>query len=360
MKSIHDPTQIGRIELRNRIVRSATAEMKSDGEGRLTEGYLPIFDSLAKGGVGLIITGMMGVNEKAKFGQGTANACYDGFVQDLHKIAERVHALDGRVMVQLVHSGAKAMLKEEEGQPLGPSDMTLAPARPARAMTKAEIADLAEDFAEAAVRCKEAGVDGVQIHGAHGYLISQFLSPSTNKRTDEYGGEIANRGRIAIEILEAMRRKTGDDFPLWIKINCKDLVEESITLEECVWLCGELEKRGLDAIELSAGMGYGRDSSPSKRIANEDEEGSFAPEALILADKVGIPVISTGGFRTPAVIEQWLNKGGITGIGLSRPLICEPNLVNRWKAGDPGKTQCISCSRCYRPKNGYGCQVSST
>ena len=158
-------------------------------------------------------------------------------------------------------------------------------------------------------------------------------------------------------MLGAMRRKAGEDFPLWIKINCKDLVEESITMEECLWLCAEMEGLGLAAIELSAGMGYGRSSSPSKTIADESEEGSFAAEALALADAVRIPVISTGGFRTPDVMERWLNAGHIAAIGLSRPLICEPGLVKRWASGDRQKARCISCSKCYRPKDGYGCQV---
>jgi len=356
MKSIFDPINIGTIEVKNRIVRSATAEMKSDAEGRLTDGYAPIFESLAKGGVGVIITGMFGVDEYSGFGARTPNTYNEAFVSDFRKFADLVHAYGCKIIVQLVHSGAKAV--PDGGRlPYGPSDITLPRAKPAKAMTKQDIADLVESFAIAAVRCKEAGADGVQIHGAHGYLISQFLSPSTNKRTDEYGGAIENRGRILLEMLDAIREEAGNDFPVWIKINCKDLVEESITMEECIWLCAEMEKRGLDAIELSAGMGYGRDTSPSQRIVDENDEGSFAPEALELADRVGIPVISTGGYRTPDVIERWLNKGKIEAIGLSRPLICEPDLVNRWEEGSREKARCISCSGCYRPKNGYGCQA---
>jgi 2,4-dienoyl-CoA reductase-like NADH-dependent reductase (Old Yellow Enzyme family) len=357
MKSIFDPVNIGNLELKNRIVRSATAEMKADAEGALTDGYVPVFEGLAKGGVGAIITGMFGVDEYSGFGPGTPNTYHAGFVQGFRQFADLVHSYGCRIIIQLVHVGAKGMFPEEGKQPLGPSDLSIPRAKPARAMTREEIAALAASFAEAASRCKEAGADGVQIHAAHGYLISQFLSPSTNKRTDEYGGAIENRGRILLEILDAMRASTGGDFPIWVKINCKDLVEESVTMDECVWLCKELEKRGLDAIELSAGMGYDRNTSPSKRIKGEEDEGSFAPEALALAEEAGIPVISTGGFRTPDVIEMWLNKGNIAAIGLSRPLICEPGLVSRWEAGDREKARCISCSRCYRFTKGYGCQV---
>jgi len=259
--------------------------------------------------------------------------------------------------VQLVHSGAKATPPDGNGQPLGPSEITLIPDKPARAMTKAEIADLAVSFAKAAARCREAGADGVQIHGAHGYLISQFLSPYCNKRDDEYGGEIANRGRVALELLDAMRLETGGDYPIWIKINSKDLVEESITMQECVWLCKEMERRGLQAIELSAGLGFGRTTSPSKLIASESEEGSFAPEALVMAEQASIPVISVGGFRTPDVMDEWLNKGRLEAIALCRPLICEPDLVKRWREGDRTKARCESCNKCYRLKDGLRCHL---
>lgn len=359
MKGIFDPINISGLGIKNRIVRSATAEMKADKEGRLTDGYIPVFEDLAKGGVGVIITGMFGVDGNSGFGPGTPNTYNDSFTQGFRKCSDLVHGYDCRIIVQLCHTGAKAMMPDGGAQPLGPSDMALPHAKPARAMTKEEIKELTGSFATAASRCKEAGADGIQIHAAHGYLISQFLSPSTNKREDEYGGPIENRGRILLEILGAMREAVGGGFPIWVKINGKDLVEESITPEECAWLCLELEKHGLDAIELSAGMGYDRNSSPSKRIVEESDEGSFAPEALALADKSGIPVISTGGFRTPEVIERWLNQGNIAAIGMSRPLICEPGLVNRWKEGRIEKARCVSCSKCYRPKAGYGCQVFS-
>lgn len=356
MKTIFDPVNLGKISAKNRIVRSATAESYAEGERRLTDANTGIYENLAKGEVGVIITGMFGIDENSGLNPLMPNVHHEGFVPELRKIADLVHSYDCKLVVQLVHSGAKAFIPQGAGLPLGPSDIVLAPDKPARAMTKGEIADLTTAFGKAAVLCQEAGADGAQIHGAHGYLLSQFLSPYFNKRTDEYGGDIANRGRVVLESLEAMIRATGGDYPIWIKINCKDMVEESIAMEECVWLCGELEKGGMQAIELSAGLGFGRSTSPSQAIAGESDEGSFAPEALELAARIGIPVISTGGFRTPEVIEGWLNKGGIAAIGLCRPLICEPDLVKRWLDGDRTKARCISCSGCYRLRGGLACQ----
>ena len=356
LKTIFDPTRFGNIDAKNRIVRSATAESYAEGADRLTGANMRTYEELAKGEVGVIITGMFGVDRKSGVHQRMPNVYDAGFVPEFRKIVNMAHFNNCKIVVQLVHSGAKANMPEGGGQPLGPSAITLTPNNPARAMTRQEIADLIAGFGKAAALCKAAGADGVQIHGAHGYLISQFLSPHCNKRDDEYGGDIANRGRIVLECLGAMRRETGGNYPVWIKINCHDLVEESIAMEECVWLCKELEEGGMQAVELSAGLGLGRSTSPSKVIAEESDEGSFAREALELAERLKIPVISTGGFRTPGVMEQWLNKGDIAGIGLCRPLIREPGLVKRWLEGDRAKSHCISCNRCYRLKDGLKCQ----
>jgi len=359
MKSIFDPVSIGSITAKNRLIRSATAESYAEGGRRLSGVKTRLYEDLAKGGIGVIITGMFGVDRNSGASPTMPKTGDDVFVPAMREIVDLVHSYDCKLVVQLVHSGAKGFPAEVGGQPVGPSDDTLVPDRPARAMTKAEIADLVESFARAAAKCKEAGADGVQIHGAHGYLISQFLSPHCNKRSDEYGGDIANRGRIVLELLEAMRRETGGDYPIWIKINGKDLVENSITMEECIWLCRELESRGLEAIELSAGLGFGRSTSPSKLIESVDDEGSFAPEALTMAEAVSIPVISVGGFKTPDVMDKWLNKGKIEAIALCRPLISEPKLAKRWQDGDREKARCISCNKCYRLKDGLKCHSFS-
>lgn len=356
MKSIFDPTRFGNIDAKNRIIRSATAESYAEGADRLTGANMLTYEELIKGEVGVIITGMFGVEKNSGAHHRMPNIFDAGFVPEFRKIVNMAHVNNCKIVVQLVHCGAKTLMPEGGGQAMAPSDITLTPNNPARAMTKREIADLISDFGKAAALCKAAGADGAQIHGAHGYLISQFLSPFCNKREDEYGGDIANRGRIVLECLGAMRRETGGNYPVWIKINCNDLVEESIAMEECAWLCKELEEGGLQAVELSAGLGLGRSTSPSKLIAEESDEGSFAREALTLADQLMIPVISTGGFRTPEVMDYWLNQGNIAGLGLCRPLIREPGLVRRWLEGDRTKSHCISCNRCYRLKDGLKCQ----
>jgi len=298
----------------------------------------------------------MFVNGKIRLNPVMTNVDHDEFVPGLSKITSKVHEAGGKMVVQIVHVGAKAAHFEVEAQSLSPSGFELVPGKPAKEITRAEIAEVASHFAKAAARCKAGGADGVQILAGHGYLLSQFLSPHFNKRTDEYGGEIANRGRIVIEVYEAMRKEVGPDYPIWIKINSNDLVEKSINMEEFLWLCQELDKKGIDAIEVSAGIGVDRDSSPAKPIKEEADEASYAKATLALAACVKATVIGVGGFRTPSVIDEFLNKGNITAVGLSRPLVREPGLVNRWKGTNKDKATCISCNKCFRPKAGYGCQ----
>jgi 2,4-dienoyl-CoA reductase-like NADH-dependent reductase (Old Yellow Enzyme family) len=213
-----------------------------------------------------------------------------------------------------------------------------------------EIRAVVAAFADAAARCKQAGADAVQIHAAHGFLLSAFLNPYFNKRTDAYGGNIECRARIVLEVYAAVRKAVGNEYPVWIKINCKDLTEPSINPTEFQWVCSELDKRCMDAIEVSGGAMISPQSAPAPLINKEEDEGYFAREALQVAGTVSASVISVCGYRTPDMIETWLNQGKIEAISLCRPLICEPDLVGRWERGDRKKARCVSCSKCFNPE----------
>ncbi|MDR3668515.1 MAG: hypothetical protein P4L35_16855, partial [Ignavibacteriaceae bacterium] len=223
-----------------------------------------------------------------------------------------------------------------------------------KSMTKEEIQSVIHSFALAAERCKEAGADGVQIQGSHGKLLSQFLSPYFNKRNDEYGGDISNRAKIVFEVYAAIREKVGEDYPIWIKINGEDYVDGGFTLEECLWVCCELDKLGINGIEIGGGIGI---PGYSRRMSSSDKEGVFAQNAIQIAEKVNASVISVGCHRTPDMIEEWLNKGKIEAISLCRPLICEPELPSIWEAGNRKKSKCISCNKCFDVGTGFGCKV---
>ena len=347
MKSIFDTVNIGGLTLKNRIVRSATLEGGAE-EGAIIPVLKKIYTELADGGVGLIITGMMGIGDNACLTPHMVKIPKEEFHCAFKEIADAVHGYDCKIVVQISHCGSNAMWIEKGEYPMGPSERekTLS-GKPSKAMTREDIQQAVLDFGKAAERCREAGADGVQIHAAHGYLLAHFLSPYYNKRTDEYGGGIENRARIVFEVLDEIRAKAGVDYPVLIKINYSDLTTPGLNGDECIWVCRELEKRGISAIELSSGLCIDMKSRASQPVKDESEEGSFVEGALKLSSAISIPVISVGGYRTPSVIEKFLNAGNIAAIALCRPLVYEPALVNRWKSQDLSKVKCISCSKCF-------------
>lgn len=356
MKEIFEKVNVGGITLKNRIIRSAIQEGSADQDGHITEKLISIYEKIAEGGAGAVITGMMGVDENSLIFPNMVKMYDDNFVSGLSKMVNKVHKLDCKIIVQLAHCGAKAN-PETVNKLLAPSDFVFSEDKSAKSMTKEEIQSVIHSFALAAERCKEAGADGVEIHGAHGYLLSQFLSPFFNKRNDEYGGDISNRAKIVFEVYAAIREKVGNDYPIWFKINGEDYVSGGLSLEECLWICCELDKLGIDGIEISGGIGISPESAAARKMSSSDKEGVFAQNAMQVAEKVNASVISVGCYRTPDIIEESLNKSKIQAISLGRPLICEPELPNIWSSGNRRKSKCISCNKCYDFKSGFGCKV---
>lgn len=356
MKAIFESTEVGGITLKNRIIRSATQEGSADLNGHITEELISIYEKLAAGGTSAAITSMMGVDENSRALPTMVKAYGDDFHTTLSNLASKSHIHDCKIIVQLAHCGAKA-IPDNGNTPLAPSDFIIAPDKSARSMTKEEIQSVIQSFAMAAEMCKEAGADGVEIHGAHGYLLSEFLSPFYNKRNDEYGGDISNRARIVFEVYSAIREKVGADYPIWIKLNGEDYIDEGLSFEDCLWVCCELDQLGIDGIEVSGGINISMESLSARRMSTTDQEGSFAQNALQIAEKVNASVISVGCYRTPDMIEEFLNIGKIQAISLCRPLICEPELPRIWESGDRRKSKCLSCNKCFGFSGGFGCKV---
>jgi 2,4-dienoyl-CoA reductase-like NADH-dependent reductase (Old Yellow Enzyme family) len=356
MKKIFEKTNLGGLTLKNRIIRSATQEGAADQHGNITEGLVSIYERVAAGGAGAAITSMMGVDENSSSFPNMVKAYGDDFVHGLAGIVNKAHNHECKIIVQLVHCGANTNT-DNGSKPLAPSDLVLSETKSAKGMTKEEIQSVINNFASAAERCKEAGADGVQIHGAHGYLLSQFLSPFFNKRKDEYGGDITGRAKIVFEVYSAIRDKVGADYPIWIKLNGEDYVNEGLSFEECLWVCCELDKLGINGIEISGGINISLESLSVRRMSSSDQEAVFAQNAMQIAEKVNAAVISVGCYRTREMIEEWLNKGKIQAISLSRPLICEPELPSIWESGDRRKSKCVSCNKCFDFKSGFGCKV---
>lgn len=349
MKELFEPATIGKLALANRLIRSATFEYALDKNEEFSSCLLPMYEQLAGNKVAAIITGMVGVDENSRALPSMIKAYRKGFVPELAQLVQKVHALGTKLIVQINHCGRKAGQIDSGGLPLGPCDEKDQQEIRVRGITQEEIREVAASFANAAASCKEAGADAVQIHAAHGYLLSQFLNPYFNKRTDAYGGSIQGRATFLLEVYGAVRGAVGTDYPVWIKINAKDLTEQSISQEEFLWVCQELDRRGIDAIEVSGGASVDAKSASTQVVRKEEDEGCFVHEALRVADEVSASVISVCGFRTPTVMKKWLNQGKVAALSLCRPLISEPELIARWERGDNAKSRCISCNKCFAP-----------
>lgn len=345
--------RIGKLLIKNRLVRSATYEAMASEDGRVTDKLVDLYGLLAKGGIGLIITGYTYVQKNGKGAPYMMGIYRDDLVPGLRRIAEEIHTNSKgcKVAIQLVHCGRQTALVEN---PLAPSAV-FEPIvkRMPKEMTVKEIEETVEAFAEAAERAKEAGFDAVQLHAAHGYLLSEFLSPYTNRRTDEYGGNIGNRMRILKEIYNSIVRKTGKDFPVLIKMNVSDFIEGGVDLNESKKISGRLSNLGIAAIETSGGMFetriFNKDLRASRtKITTKEKEAYFLPYAKEIKKVINIPLILVGGIRSLDVIEEILRSGDADFVALSRPLIREPDLPNKWLKKIGGLTaECISCNACY-------------
>jgi 2,4-dienoyl-CoA reductase-like NADH-dependent reductase (Old Yellow Enzyme family) len=224
-------------------------------------------------------------------------------------------------------------------------------------MTREDIEEVTAAFADAAVRARKAGFDAVQIHAAHGYLLSQFLSPFFNKRKDEYGSRIENRARLVVQVLRAIRKAVDADFPVFIKLNSEDFLPGGITVEDMLQTATMLEEAGIDAIEMSGGTFLSGKNNPSRqgRPGSGEPEAYYEAAARRYKEKIRVPLILVGGIRTFETAEKLVNEGVTDYIALSRPLIREPDLVNRWKSGDRRPASCLSDSRCFKPaREGQG------
>lgn len=352
--------RIARLTTKNRLVRSATYEAAMTEDGGATPYILNLYRNLARGGVGTIITGHMAVQYEGKGGERQICIYDDRYIDEIAKIPEVVHSMapDCRVFAQLTHAGRQVLYDNAMADCVGPSKVP-SPIlkKKARVLAKDEIQRIVACFSDAIVRVQKAGYDGVQLHGAHGYLLSSFLSPYTNHREDQYGGAMENRLTIVREIVQRAR-VTVNDFPILVKINCTDHIEGGVDAQTFFRMAGALEAIGMDAIEVSGGMWdclarteaelgfYPLPIPESRTRIHHPEKQSYyvgAAEALDL----NIPVIVVGGHRHVERLEEIIKRGRVDFLALSRPLISEPDLPDRWLNGrGSAKADCVSCNSC--------------
>jgi 2,4-dienoyl-CoA reductase-like NADH-dependent reductase (Old Yellow Enzyme family) len=352
MSKLFEASEINGLKLKNRFVRSATLEGMAAVDGTCTPRLTEYMADLARGGVGLIISSHCYVQNVGKVRNGQLGIHTDEMIPGLREMTRAVHATGGKIVCQLSHAGYLFNLTASGETPIAPSNIAVAglAEESRKEMTREDIQEVIDAFATAAARARTAGFDGVQIHGAHGYLISEFISPLFNNRTDEYGGSIQNRLRLPLEVLEAIRRNVGDDFPILIKINCKEFTDQGLMPEEFLQVGKTLTDAGIDAIEVSGGLLIKPKMLPNQLgINKEEKEAYFQHEAKALKQKINIPVFLVGGNRSFHIAERLVAEGAADYISMSRPFIREPHLINRWKAGDLKKAACVSDNLCFQP-----------
>jgi 2,4-dienoyl-CoA reductase-like NADH-dependent reductase (Old Yellow Enzyme family) len=375
MNKVFEPFQMAGITFPNRIIRSATYEGMSDENGRPTEQLLKKYTALAKGGVGGIITGFIGVNQ-----QGMSTGYYMSMINNAETVKaykelnKKMHELGMPIIAQLNHCGGQTK-EENTGMPvIAPSKIT---DYKAKEMTKAEIFEVIEAFVQGVKNAKEAGFDGVQLHIAHGYLLSEFVSPRMNRRTDEWGGNTENRFRIVKTIFEKARKEVGN-YPIIAKINGYETLKNGMSIGESVKIAKLLEQVGCNGIEVSngtikAGLATMRGNVPWEMIVAQNDRlnkmprvvksiiGTVAekafpqpqPKSLYNLDAataikkaVNIPVIVVGGITNMNDIETIINQNNSDLVSMCRPFILEPDLVNKFKTGQQTQSKCIQCNFC--------------
>ena len=336
---IFSRAEMAGLPVKNRLVRSATFE-NACRDGQLVAAGVEVFRALAGGGVGLIVTGFVSVSAGGRASDFGVMADDDRQVENLRLIVKTVRAADRdcKVVAQLGHGGPNASAVG----PVAASGRAWSSAQPSpRALTTGETEEIVSEFARAARRAKEAGFDGVQLNAAHGYLLSTFLSPYTHQRTDKYGGSPERRARVIREIVEQTRKLAGESFPILVKMNCDDQVEGGIDLATFPGVAREVEKAGVQALEVSG------DDPCRTNLGDPGRQSYFLKHAETLKTK--LPVILTGGNRSVERLEKICKSGGADFIGLSRPLLREPDLPKRWLEGRGGEgVACISCNQCVK------------
>lgn len=350
MAGLFDKTTIGAMELKNRLWRSATFEKKADDKGHLTQELVNVYEDLAKGGVGTIITGYAGICEEEKANPKMMGIYNDSFIPELKIFSDLIHDHGANIVMQIAYGGSQTNYQTENRIILGPSAVEQIRSKiTPTPMKKEDIDYVVQSFASSARRVRDAGFDGVQLHAAHGYLLSQFLTPYYNRREDEYGGSIENRSRIICETLEAVRREVGPEFPVFIKMHCTDeMDDQGLVPEESLTVAKMLEERGISGIEFSGGY-FSEDQSkrPDKQGIIDPENQSYYSEMVAaIAEELEVPVILVGGNREVEVMEEILNNTKIDYFSLSRTLFAEPDLPNKWEDGYRGKPRCIACGKC--------------
>ena len=328
-KQIFEPLKLTNLTLKNRIIRSATAEAIASPDGSIDEKAYSRYEELSKGGVGAIITGFTSVASNDSRSEGIMRLSDDKLIPQYKQLTDIVHKDNCPILAQL----ALGAFYNNDGVEINPDDMTLE-----------DIKKVVDLFISAAERAKKANFDGIQIHAAHFFFLSKFISPLKNHRNDEYGGSTEKRSKILVDILTGIK-KLNLGLHISIKINSNDFEEGGNDENECIKICKILEKEGIDSVEISG------NGSSRMKIKPHVNEAYFLDCAKKVAEEVNIPIALVGGIRSRKTMQNILDSTKIQIISLSRPLNCDPEFPKKMESGDIEDCRCISCNGCYK----YNC-----
>ncbi len=342
MPDVFDPIKIGGLELKNRFMRSATWDGTADETGQVTDASVALYTALGEGGIGLIVSGYTYVTPLGQAAGGQYSIHTDEMIPGLRRMVEASRRHGAKVATQIVHAGINSFSLPVQGVECPAMSILSHVKTPHREMPDEEIESIIDDFAAASVRACEAGFDAIQLHGAHGYLMSQIASPLYNQRQDRWGGSAENRRRFHVEVVRRIRKAIGDDFPLHIKFGPMDDQEGGMPLEEGIETAKQMVAAGMDAIEVSGGVG---EVNLARRV-DDPEVTPFRERAAVLKREIDAPVMLVGGIRTLETARDIVASGDADMVSLCRPFIREPRLVARWTSEDATPAKCISCYKC--------------
>jgi 2,4-dienoyl-CoA reductase-like NADH-dependent reductase (Old Yellow Enzyme family) len=346
---LFEPAFVGQLTVRNRLMRSATAERVADPvTGAPGARQAEMYRVLAEGEIGLIVTGHAYVERPGKAHPEMASIADDNVIAAWREAIRPAQDAGARVMMQINHCGASCD-PLVTSNPLSPSGAPTNRLNQPRAASEEEIERVIAAFAQAARRARDAGLDGVQLHGAHGYLINQFMMPSTNLRNDAWGGDAARRQTFLRSVVAAIRTQVGDDYPLWIKLGVASDAEHGLAIAAGAEYAAACAGWGIDAIEISNALGV-----PEELDLKSD--GAYVPLARVVRQAVGpsYALAVVNGFRSPSAAEQVLASGTAQMLSLCRPLIAEPDLAKQWRDGRSTTVACVRCGRCWPEGPGQG------
>ncbi len=357
-----EPGQIGRVSLRNRVVMPPMTTGYPYPDGNVSERTKAYYGARAAGGVGLIIVEACLIHPLGKSFDHQISIYADSFIPGLRQLTEVVHAHEAKIFVQLHHGGMAARADLIGQIPLAPSAVAL-PGRPApQELSREQIQEIIEAQGQAARRAKEAGFDGVELHGAHGYLINQFLSPFANQRHDEFGGTPERRLRFALECLRRCRELVGPDYPIIIRLSVDEFHPQGLDLAQSQVIAQALETAGIDGIHVSAGAGWSESTrDPRMPLATGTGEGVFLHLAEGIKKVVRVPIIGVGQVYSPEVAEAALERGQADFMAMGRALLADQALANKVAAGRRDQViPCVNCDACQlRPgRPGISCPVN--